>query len=86
MKRLVSCGGALLVLASALASCSHWSKSARGQRSYARYVQKASMSRLALQKKIRAQQQRIPSAPPVSAPVETTQSGPELVTSSDNSQ
>lgn len=77
MKKSISC---LLLLTLALSGCSSFSKSARQQRAYAKYVRKSSMGRVAQHKKWFSGKPQLPPLQPVSDPIVTSESGPQSVT------
>ena len=72
-----------LALLLPLTGCSGFSKTARQQRAYEKYVRKSSITRAKQQAHFRAAKAKIPKQPEESEPVETTSVGPE--TASDSS-
>ena len=82
MKRNISY---LLLLALALSGCSSFSKSARQQRAYAKYVRNSSIARVKQQNKMfRSGNPQLPPLQPVSDPVVTAEAGPQAITSGEN--
>ena len=63
-----------------LTGCSSFSKSARQQRAYEKYVSKSSMARAKQRKHFKSEQPRMPKDLEPSEPVVTTSVGPDSVT------
>ena len=77
----------LLVIAFALNGCA-MSKSARSQRAYAKYVRNSSIVRQKQRSKFHGEKPQMPTTPMPSEPsdpVQTTETGPQAVTSGDSS-
>ena len=69
--------GLLLALLLPFSGCSSFSKTARQQRAYEKYVRKSSVAHAKRQAKIRSTKQKVPEQPEPSEPVETTSVGSE---------
>ena len=72
----------LLALLFPLTGCSSFSKSARQQRAYEKYIRKSSVARAKQRSLFRSDKPRIPKQPEPSEAVETTSSGPESMSDS----
>ena len=84
MAPLLKCTTAALLLALLLplTGCSSFSKSARQQRAYEKYVRKSSLARTKQQSRfLSSRKPRIPKQPEPSDPVESTSTGPESMSS-----
>ncbi len=68
----------VLIAALGLTGCSTFSKSARRERAYEKYVRKSSMARVVRQSRFHSSKTRIPKTPP-SAPIESTETGPQAI-------
>ena len=71
----------VLILGLSMPACSSFSKSSREHRKYEKYVRKSKLARDKQRSKFRAAQGKIPPAPGLSEPVETTSTGPESMSS-----
>ena len=71
----------LLAFALMLGGCSHYSKSARQQRAYAKYVRNSSFARQKRSLKLRPGKVQLPPMPGVSDPIVSSESGPQAMTS-----
>lgn len=71
-----------ILIAAVLAStgCSHFSKSSRQERAYAKYVRKSSYAQARQKVKFRTGKVQLPPMPQASEPMLTQSSGPESVT------
>jgi hypothetical protein len=81
MKRLLTSTVLLVALLFSGAGCSSFSKSARQQRAYQKYVRKSSVTRNRQQMKFRTTKPVIPRAPEASEPIESVETGPEAMAS-----
>ncbi|MFL6531430.1 MAG: hypothetical protein ACJ8HQ_07025 [Chthoniobacterales bacterium] len=71
----------LLAFALMLGGCSHYSKSARQQRAYAKYVRNSSFARSKRSLKLRPGKVQLPPMPETSDPIVSTESGPQAMSS-----
>ena len=69
----------LLALLLPLTGCSGFSKTARQQRAYEKYVRKSSIAHAKQQSRFRSEKAKIPKQPEASDWAETTSVGPESV-------
>jgi uncharacterized lipoprotein len=71
----------LLALACAVSGCSSFSKTARQQRAYQKYVQKSSASRMKQRSLFRNSQPAMPSTPMPTEPVQNAEASPQAIPS-----
>ncbi len=71
----------LLTVALALSGCSSFSKQARQQRAYEKYIRKSSVARARQQSHFRSSVPHLPQPPEVSEPLESSETSPQAMPS-----
>ncbi|MGZ4983708.1 MAG: hypothetical protein ACXWAV_01070 [Chthoniobacterales bacterium] len=74
----------LLAVSIALSGCSSFSKSARQQRAYEKYVRRSSIARVKQRARFHSGKPQLPPAQMPTEPVMTAQSGPQAISAGDS--